>query len=285
MTSGLVWHRMVTGATAGVALIAVALYWTRQLHESTAVAQAVRAQEDDVTTTTNSRPTKAIKASPKARCVLGLNPVAPIQDSTGYRWWLVEHNYLRSSLLAGAQIVALCESTDVFRSLAKHMVRGNDVVVEIGSSTGMATAILAKAVHDPEQVLGIDTSLSQLEIARERYPHITFARMDVVHEPVLAEQTVAALMARAGSKGDGAAHLKVFLDIGGNREFETIVRVIKWVQTSLNPTLVVVKSETLFATVDKRRMPQAALNELAISSRDWKPRPKQPLPLAVARKK
>ncbi|KAJ1625390.1 hypothetical protein T492DRAFT_1039861 [Pavlovales sp. CCMP2436] len=124
----------------------------------------------------------------------------------------------------------VCAETSEFRVLAATQLRSTDVVVEIGSSYGKATAILAKHCA---RVVGVDTSMELVSASRTAYPQLEFRQFDMITQPELL--------------GEVATSCTVaFVDIGGNRELEGLLRVLPVVHRVLAPRLICIKSRELF---------------------------------------
>ena len=148
----------------------------------------------------------------------------------------------------------VCSQTSTFRLLARRCVHAHrDAVLEIGSSYGVCTHVLARALGDARRVVGVDTSKELVAAAAARYPDLQFERADALATPHVITAIVRQLLARmpvstaAGATTPAAVpQLVVFVDIGGNRELEALVALLPWLQKELQPRLVVCKSETLF---------------------------------------
>ena len=148
----------------------------------------------------------------------------------------------------------VCSQTSTFRLLARRCVHAHrDAVLEIGSSYGVCTHVLAQALGDARRVVGVDTSKELVAAATARYPDLRFERADALATPHVITAIVRQLLARAPTAAAAdvttpaaVPQLVVFVDIGGNRELEALVALLPWVQAALKPRLVVCKSETLF---------------------------------------
>ena len=161
--------------------------------------------------------------------------------------------------------------------IAREHVTFEDAAIEIGASYGRCTSILAKATGSASHVLGVETSKEVVAKASEAYPTLHFEQMDVFKERLrlleLTEQVVrgnarvaiartapsATELGRPSDLSDSAVSgilrdLVVFVDIGGNRELETLVALIPWVQSEMRPRLLVVKSEVRLLKVCMRLM-------------------------------
>jgi len=181
--------------------------------------------------------------------------------------------------------------TTTFRTFASRVVGPRDYVVEIGSSFGVCTAILAKATGSAHRVVGVEKSKSVVKEASKRYPGLKFKRLDVIMQPDGLERIIEDLLSSNGdSKNETSATtakstsvattsssresqsvstatqgnatdaaprrdgLVIFIDIGGNREFESVSALILWLmfgknsimKHDLKPRAMVVKSMALY---------------------------------------
>ena len=73
--------------------------------------------------------------------------------------------------------------------------------------------------------------------AKSRYPNLSFQVLDVLENP-----------AEVKTLGQGCS--VVFVDIGGNRHLEALVRLLPWIEVELRPRLMVVKSEEVAAAAE-----------------------------------
>lgn len=76
--------------------------------------------------------------------------------------------------------VVLTAETNEFRRLIRAHTTTADRVVEIGSSFGEATKLLAR---ECPSVLGLELSADAVAESRRRHPHIRFERCDALAEP------------------------------------------------------------------------------------------------------
>lgn len=133
---------------------------------------------------------------------------------------------------SGKKVAVVCATTDQYRRLARSQVTAADAVVEVGCSTGGCTALLARHAG---RVVGVDNSQQLVREARARNPLVRFEHCDALAAPD-------ELKALAESCG------VAFVDIGGNRQLESLVLLLPWVLRELSPRLLVVKSEALAAS-------------------------------------
>ena len=137
----------------------------------------------------------------------------------------------------------LVYSTKGFRAIARK-ITSRFVVLEIGSSYGVATEILSRRT---KFVLGLETSSECIKEARSRYPHIQFEHIDCLGSPSIVKEKLCGMIANfvaADPVGENP-RIVIFVDIGGNRESGALQKLLKFVETDLDPTYVVVKSQSL----------------------------------------
>ncbi|CAJ1451682.1 unnamed protein product, partial [Effrenium voratum] len=139
--------------------------------------------------------------------------------------------------------VLLVHETFAYRRLAKTQVGQADAVLEIGSSFGECTHILASHARE---VLGIDNSPELVEESRRRYPTLHFELLDALSEP---EQLAELCRSLCAGSGGG---FKVFVDIGGDRLGGAVCRALVQLwhiceEIGVLPSLVVVKCKSLAA--------------------------------------
>ena len=128
--------------------------------------------------------------------------------------------------------VLLSHSTETFRRLARSVPSPGEYTVDVGSAHGDATALMARAAG-PDRVLGLDVAHRFVAAARAKHPGLAFERLDALEDPAFLAQRLA-----------GAVN--VFVDVGGVRAAEALVRLLPAVASaSPPPTRVVVKCEAL----------------------------------------
>lgn len=125
--------------------------------------------------------------------------------------------------------VVLCAETKHYRRLARSQVDRSDFVIEIGSSFGVCTDVLAQHAG---RVIGIEHSAQLIEESRRRYPGLHFELLDALNG-----------LDRLATLAAGCTTL--FVDIGGNRQLETLVQLLPALIQRLAPQVTVVKSREL----------------------------------------
>ena len=135
--------------------------------------------------------------------------------------------------------VLLSYSTETFRRLARSIPSPGEYTVDVGSAHGDATALMARAAG-PDRVLGLDVAHRFVAAARAKHPGLTFERLDALEDPAFLAQKLA-----------GAVN--VFVDVGGVRAAEALVRLLPAVAAaSPPPRRVVVKCEALAKRAESR---------------------------------
>jgi hypothetical protein len=175
-------------------------------------------------------------------------------------------------------LVLLTPDTTTYRQLAISHLRPNDNVLEIGCSTGECTALLLRRnllLHSQNsrqieqrniksanvvmgKIVGFDTGTKILKQAdnrlRREYEQSgsTLANDDDAYSKIIQLHRIDALADPKGAYALASANNTfpgmVLIDIGGNRQLDSVVRMIQWVQTAFkdeSPRLILVKSEAL----------------------------------------
>lgn len=148
--------------------------------------------------------------------------------------------------------IVVTRTTDKYRLLAASQLRPTDHVLEIGCSNGECSLVIAKYVTDGSLV-GIDVSNEMVQLAKSKIPevkgctNVDFYVVDPFGDPRRA------LMLATGSDNLGDSLKKtpatkpdvVFIDIGGNRDLTSVVKMLAWVRRSFSPRLCIIKSEEM----------------------------------------
>jgi hypothetical protein len=134
------------------------------------------------------------------------------------------------------RVLLVSETTD-YRSAARAQVFSADVVVEVGSSYGDTSTLLARHA---KRTLHFDNGAECIEEASRRYPEINFECVDCFLHAALVQEK---------SKGCNV----VFIDIGGSRVARDQLEMLIWAQQNLVPKLVVLKSRLLFQALQQRQ--------------------------------
>ena len=99
-------------------------------------------------------------------------------------------------------------------------------------------------------MIGIDISKEVLASASLAYPELTFLKADCLRDPMSTSRIHQQLC--LDHPHLSRKNLVVFVDIGGNRELESLVALLPWIERHLCPNAIVVKSEQLHAAVLER---------------------------------
>jgi hypothetical protein len=127
------------------------------------------------------------------------------------------------------KIIFVCETTHEYRRLAKTQINENDRVLEIGSDFGDTTKILHEYCA---KVIGVDKSKVHVDRAKKLYPEIQFECLDVFLKVDKLQEI-------------GKNCNKVFIDINGNREYQSVIDLIRLVQDLFEPEAIFVKSQKM----------------------------------------
>lgn len=132
-------------------------------------------------------------------------------------------------------IVVVVEDTESYRQLASCQVLAQDRVVEIGSSTGLCTAVLHTRAAS---VVGFDVSVAQLAESRKAFPEVNFQFLDLFEEPE-----------RLRDMPEVIGSTVAFIDINGDREISQVIHAIELLRRHcfLQLRMIAVKSEELHA--------------------------------------
>ncbi len=140
----------------------------------------------------------------------------------------------------------ICAETSCYRSLARSQLVPDDIVVELGCSFGVATALLAARAR---RCVGVDVAADALECARARCSAsasggargggahaVRFLHADVVSQPQLAVELC-----------DEERATVAFVDLGGNRAGGPLMPLLQRLRTAPRAPLrlIVVKSRDL----------------------------------------
>ena len=144
-------------------------------------------------------------------------------------------------------------TTSLYRKFANRTIppEPNSVlVVEIGCCNGFCTQKIVNRVHAPaDQVLGMDVGPQFIRECQAKFPNVQFEFINVLMEwnraKTLIEEKLEKLQQQGGT--NKTPELYVYVDIGGNREMESLLPLLQTVQTQLKPSSLIIKSKALFA--------------------------------------
>lgn len=129
--------------------------------------------------------------------------------------------------------VILTSETYPYRHLSASQLGLEDCVLEIGCSTGEASVIMMRSAGC---WMGFDVSSDMVAQCLKTGSKSVF-KIDVLVDPKGAEELIRQHLPRGPTA--------VFIDIGGNRDATSAIRVIAWSLRVLSPQLVVVKNRAL----------------------------------------
>jgi len=215
------------------------------------------------------------------------NDISPVPYRSSFRRNRLIRRYRKTTRHNGNTkttqpcIILVTETTNYYRHLASSQINENDHVLEIGCSNGECSLIIAKYCN---QFIGFDTSTQMIQEAKEKvdnkkYKHsnhtinadrVEFYNIDPFNDPKKASN-----LARGSNV--------VFIDIGGNRDLASVLKMIQWSimnvgnnenepssssPSSLSSTLelIVIKSEELFrrlqSDIDSKKSMGSALSSV-----------------------
>lgn len=161
-------------------------------------------------------------------------------------------------------VIVVTAETTSYRNMASSQLTKDDLVLEIGCSTGEASAIM---VQYCKSWVGLDTSeemvrrcnqrISQVEMKNNNTDFAAF-QVDALADPNLAEQLVLQGL-------NGASPNKIYIDIGGNRDCDGVWRMLAWAM-SMCPILVVIKSREFFTQLNDEGVTTSAAT---MSGAEW----------------
>ncbi|GBG32382.1 Hypothetical Protein FCC1311_086072 [Hondaea fermentalgiana] len=135
----------------------------------------------------------------------------------------------------------VCFSSKTFRKLAIDLLEETDFVLEVGCAHGMCSREIVRRVKSPAHFIGIDTAKLCIRTCMRDLPDHNFRGIDVLTEWWMVADEVKELTAAPDVR-----RRVVFLDIGGNREFETVVAMVRFLAVKFRFHLIVIKSEQLY---------------------------------------
>jgi len=142
---------------------------------------------------------------------------------------------------ATAQTVVVCATTDEFRALCRSQTLAGERCIDVGSSWGLSTAVLAEMVGSGN-CMGIDVSEEAVAAASTAYPEIRFQVLNAL-------ENVAKFIATC--QEFNATFFAV--DIGGDRATEALSLILPLIEEHLQPRMIVVKARNLHRNAEKHR--------------------------------
>lgn len=153
--------------------------------------------------------------------------------------------------------ILLTSETIHYRHLCASQVNANSSILEVGCSTGEASAILmryCRYTNNYKNYLGLDTSADMIATCKQSLPSCKdcFYKMNALMDPKGTEALVRSKLSvnpnfprSSGTCPPRVGPCTVFLDIGGNRELEGVLKMTDWVRQCFGPRLIVIKSREL----------------------------------------
>ena len=151
--------------------------------------------------------------------------------------------------------ILLTETTNKYRLLAASQLTKEDHILEIGCSNGECSLVIAKYGGS---LVGIDVSTEMIAQAKEKMSKTNNNKNSKVQfhilDPFLQPQKVIQLSSPSSLQDNDDAGRKkqptvIFIDIGGNRDLTSVVRMLEWVKRSFTPRLIIIKSEEMVQSI------------------------------------
>lgn len=152
-------------------------------------------------------------------------------------------------ILTGGYHIVVADETDFYRRMCWVHTEDHDAFIEIGCDMGFT---VGEMTNVPCR-LGIDKSEVSLEQLRGKYCTCPTLQMDLLEEDASTIQNVLTqnkMDVKSWERNGGK--LVVAIDINGNREIEGVVECVNRVLTYWRPTLVIVKSRSLYSYIKSK---------------------------------
>ncbi|CAJ1945259.1 unnamed protein product [Cylindrotheca closterium] len=170
------------------------------------------------------------------------------QPSSKSTLWTLCHRW---PLPPNAPPFVIVPTTNLYRKFASRTIPTEPqsvVVVEIGCCNGYCTQKIVNSVHSPaDQVLGMDVGPQFIRECQDKFPGVQFELTNVLMDWNRVQMLIEEKLKQLKQQKDKTPELHVYVDIGGNREIETLFTLLQTVQTQLKPSSLIVKSKALFA--------------------------------------
>lgn len=139
--------------------------------------------------------------------------------------------YLEKLLTLHQCKIIVTEGVKEYRQTIKKYITTQDTILEIGFAWGTTTEQLSKVC---KHVVGIDKGESYYT-AVQQYPYLELYKIDAFNI-----REVVAL---------GYDFDKIYIDISGCREINTVIKIVRMYEQTFKPELIVVKSSKLKRSV------------------------------------
>jgi SAM-dependent methyltransferase len=178
--------------------------------------------------------------------------------------------------------IILTECTDQYRKLAASQLLENDHVLEIGCSNGECSLYIDKYLQRGT-FIGFDISQKMIAEAKDKFSgrdgipiptklewdekaelwrqcqcgddnYVKFHIIDPFTEPQRAYKYATTIDSRNEDGNMKEVEIKptvIFIDIGGNRELDPVVRMISWAKEKFDPRLCIIKSEAMMQNLNE----------------------------------
>ena len=162
--------------------------------------------------------------------------------------------------------IIVTETTNKYRLLAASQLKPTDHVLEIGCSNGECSLVISKYVQEGSLV-GFDISQKMIAEAESKmksgctgkgHGHVQFHVIDPFTNPKQA--LLLATGKESSSVAEGNTNTEegkdkplrpsvVFIDIGGNRDLNSVIQMLAWVRQCFSPRLCIIKSEEMVESI------------------------------------
>ena len=174
---------------------------------------------------------------------------------------ILENNTDNADTDAQNLILVAAETSDYRRTCVVHTLP-TDHFLEVGCDFGCTTervyqngvGAVGRVPHTrttrnsnhippppPRMVVGVDKSAESIGMARQRYPHLTFAQCDILQNDI--RQVLPDF--------SSSSSLVMAVDINGTRELPAVCQCLQVLLMIYQPRLVIVKSRALFAKLEE----------------------------------
>ncbi len=134
---------------------------------------------------------------------------------------------INEELLHGQCKIILTKGVKEYRQTIEKYINKQDIVLEIGFAWGTTTKMLSEVC---KHVVGIDKGESYYTAVKQ-YPELELYKIDGFNIREVLDL--------------GYSFNKIYIDISGCREINTVIKIIKMYENAFRPELMVVKSSRL----------------------------------------
>ena len=144
-------------------------------------------------------------------------------------------------------VVLVYSETAAYRRACVIHTGMDEAVCEIGCAEGVTCQKLWETGENRRVPIGLDKSSTCVAEARQRYPHLSFQQADVLDSGFMWSSF--------------AKPCVVAIDINGTRELEAVLEGVELVQRHWCPRLVIVKSRSLYHSINNYNSQEVANEE------------------------